>query len=99
MNRTNYENRLVATLVHLLAGVITQNFRRVSVALTEDEIRLEFVLLEESMEDREEIEDIYAEFGALMEAPFPVVLDVLVTTEALWEIPVSGRVVFGRKET
>ena len=98
MNEDDYENRLLLSQVPALVGAVSPNFRRVSLSLTEDGLRMEFVLKEESAEDREEIADIYIEFEALMDGPTPAVIDVLVTTEELEKIPINGRVVFGRKE-
>lgn len=97
MSRLNYENRLVLALVQVLVGSVSQNFRRVSLASEEDGVRLAFVLLEDSAEDREEIADIRARFEALTDTPTPVAIEVLVANEKIRSIPIIGRVVFGRK--
>ena len=98
MSQRDYENRLVLALVQAMIGAISQNFRRVSLEVMDDGVRLEFVLNQESEEDREEISDIGFEFEALQSTSIDVTIDVLVTTEELWKVPLSGRVVFGRRE-
>lgn len=98
VSQHDYENRLVLALVQAMIGAISQNFRRVSLEVMDDGVRLEFVLNQESEEDREEISDIGFEFEALQSTSIDVTIDVLVTTEELWKVPLSGRVVFGRRE-
>lgn len=99
MSQLDHENRLVLALVQAMIGAVSQNLRRVSVGFREDGVRLEFVLLQESEEDREEISDIEFEFEALLGTSTHVVTDVLVTTEELPKFPPPGRVVFARRET
>lgn len=98
MSNIEYENGIVIDLVTAMLGSISNNFRRVSVKVVEDGIRLEFVLQEESEEDREEISDIEFEFEALQETSIKVDIDVLVTTEDLGTLHRFGRAIFVRRE-
>lgn len=99
MSQLDRENSFVLALVQAMIGAISQNFRRVSLVLMDDGVRLDFVLAQESEEDREEISDIEFEFEALLGTSTRVVTDVVVTTDELSETPSSGRVVFARRET
>jgi hypothetical protein len=59
-------NRVTVMLVQALWGAISPNFRLVAIRLDESIWQLLFVLEEECSIDREEIDDITAEFDALL---------------------------------
>jgi hypothetical protein len=99
----NDQNKATVMLVQALLGAISPNFRRISLAFTEPVWQLLFVLENECLADREEIEDVAGEFDALLlglnagSTNFDV--KVVVSTEGLTVLdPSLWRVVFRRRE-
>lgn len=100
----NDQNKITVMLVQALWGAVSPNFRMVALSLSEPTWQLLFVLEDECLADREEIEDVAAEFDALLlglnvgEVQFDV--QIKVSTEALELLnPASWRMVYRRKET
>lgn len=60
------ENKIVIMLMQALLGSVSPNFRMVSISFNSPVWKLQFVLEEENEVDREEIEDIIAEFEVFM---------------------------------
>lgn len=86
-------------LVQALLGAVSENFRRVLLALDEDQWVLEFILERESAEDVEEIEDVATEFEALFDGPVNFRVEIQVNAEPIaWPKP-PARVVFRRRES
>jgi hypothetical protein len=96
-------NRVTVMLVQALWGAISPNFRLVAIRLDESIWQLLFVLEEECSIDREEIDDITAEFDALLlglnhEAVQFEVKTVIDTQPLPILDPSIWRVVFRRRE-
>lgn len=99
----NDQNKITVMLVQALWGAVSPNFRMVALSLSEPTWQLLFVLEDECLADREEIEDVAAEFDALLlgldvgEVRFDV--QIKVSTEPLEPLnPASWRMVYRRKE-
>ncbi len=93
------ENDCVLTLVQALVGAVSPNFRRVSLHLADDRVRLRFVLERDSEEDRDEIEDIAFVFESQLSGPADVEVEVIVDAGPLPGLEPGERVVYGRRET
>lgn len=95
---TARENVLLANMVEAMLGAISPNFRVVSFELSNDDIRLYFLLEHENQEDREEIDDIVAKFEGLQ----PMRVNLRVSTDVslgpLTDVQLSGRIVYMRRE-
>jgi hypothetical protein len=94
-----YENQQVLTLVQAMLGAISPNVRAVSIDCLDDGVHLYFVLEQDRAEDREEIEDIAAEFEALQEGPIEIETHVSISSER-WPKGVGsvrGRPVYVRR--
>ena len=85
-------------LVQALLGAISPNFRMVAIAHDGHRWKLMFVLEEDLVEDRQEIEDIAVEFEALQEKPIAYEVTVSVVTSRIEWPPQSVRVVYRRRE-
>lgn len=85
-------------LVQALLGAISRNFRMVAIAHDLNLWKLMFVLEEDLVEDREEIEDIAVEFEALQEKPIAYEVAVSVSKNPMEWPPLSVRVVYRRRE-
>ena len=95
------ENREVLSLVQALIGAVSPNFRRVSLELIGTKgTRIRFLLESDDARDREEIDDIVAEFGALAwgHGHGELYVDTTCDARPLRELHFPGRVVYGRKE-
>jgi hypothetical protein len=95
------ENMQFINLAQAMLGAITPNFRVVSFEYTEEKIHIWFLLEAESQLDREEIEDIVFEFGALQFSALKISFDIVISQERftdLWGSSLSGRMVFARNE-
>ena len=95
-------NKISVMLMQALWGAVSPNFRMVALYPNEPTWKLLFVLEQDSTTDREEIEDVTAEFDALLldldttEIKFEI--DIVINAETLsWPEPPSF-VVFRRKE-
>jgi hypothetical protein len=85
-------------LMQSLLGVISPNFRMVYIAEFEKRIMIKIILETESSIDREEIDDLVAEFEALQSCQIDFEIDVEVTSaELLWPNGLNI-VVFRRRE-
>ena len=101
MSETNLieENMCVLTLIQAMIGAISSNIRRVSLKLVSPRhIELYFLLHDESLQDREEIDDIAFEFEALQERSVQIDLHITIDSRPIHLYPMPGRVVFGRWE-
>lgn len=95
------ENCHLVNLVHALVGAITPNFRCVTFTCSDDEVAIYFLLEREDSCDREEIDDVIAEFEALQLGGIDVSFGIVVSQDPRWEVLESrlpGRMVFARKE-
>ena len=99
MRQLDRENSYVVALVHAMIGSVSPNFRRVSLGLHDNRVFLQFVLAEESAEDREEIVEIEGYFDGQMDNSTETVTEVLVTTQDIPVNPLYSRIVFGRRES
>ena len=61
----NDRNKILVTLMQALWGAVSPNFRMVAISLEKSPWKLLFVLEKEDAIDREEIEEIKVQFGAL----------------------------------
>lgn len=95
----NDQNRMAVMLMQALWGAISPNFRMVALCLSGPIWKIWFVLENDDPDDREEIEDVAADFDALQDngsATFNV--EITVTDEPLqWPKP-PWVVVFRRRE-
>lgn len=85
-------------LVQAMLGAVSPNFRMVAIAHDGHRWKLMFVLEEDRVEDRQEIEDIAVEFEALQEKPIAYEVTVSVVTRQIEWPPQSVRVVYRRRE-
>lgn len=92
-----HKNMQVLSLVQALLGSITNNLRAVSIHCASQGVALTLVLFHESLECREEIDDIVFEFEALQFRNIGVTVDVIVDARPYEEIRLKGRLVFLRK--
>ena len=99
MRQLDRENSCVIALVDSMIGSVSPNFRRVSLGLQDNRVFLQFVLAEESAEDREEIVEIQGYFEAQMYDSTETVTEVLVATQDIPLNPLYSRIVFGRRES
>lgn len=91
------ESTAVLDLVQALVGVVSPNFRWISLELRGAQLHLQLVLEHESPEDREEISDAVSEYEALQSGPVPLSVQVIVTSAPIWDVPRLRRAVFGRR--
>jgi hypothetical protein len=93
-----YENQQVLALLQAMWGAISANMLGVSIQCNENAVHLYFALENESVEDREEIDDIVAELEALQSNAVPIHSHVFVLAEP-WQGASSlvGRPVYVRK--
>lgn len=92
---------LVLCLVQAMLGAVTPNFRTVHLSVHHGKpamVRLDFVLAEESAEDREEIDYIVFEFEAMQCGPLMAEVVVTVDSYPFERINPGGRMVYARKE-
>lgn len=94
MTPHEYESLQVLNLVDVLLGVISGNFRAVSIRI-EDGIVLHFLLEHESAEDREEIDYLAFELDAKQSESVRIVTEIVVSSHPVIEVP--GRLVFLRR--
>lgn len=87
-------------LTQALLGVISSNFRFVSISRYGREILINILLWEPVDEDLEEIEDLKTEFEALMPGPVDFKVEVTISSERIILKPPSAStiVVFKRRE-
>lgn len=96
-------NKVTVMLIQSLCGAISPNFRMVALGFFEPEWQLLFVLENESVEDRDQIQDVVEDFDALLmglssaEAKFEVKTIVSAAPLAVLD-PSFWRVVFLRRE-
>lgn len=95
----NDRNKLAVMLIQALWGAISPNFRMVALYPCKPVYKLLFVLEKDETIDREEIEDVVAEFDALQgTGAVKFKVDILVSAESLpWPEP-PWLVVFRRRE-
>ena len=91
-------NRGALMLSQAMLGAVSANFRMVALTKNESSWQLKFYLEAESVEDREEIQEVAEEFEALQAIAIHYEVDIVVTkNEIKWpELPT--RVVFRRRE-
>jgi hypothetical protein len=95
----NFENFQVLNLVQALLGSIGSNFRYISLICSEEKkVTLFFIIENDRLEDREEIEDIMFEFEALQDSFINDEVIIKVDSRPLREIDLVGRRVYVRKE-
>jgi hypothetical protein len=95
----NFENFQVLNLVQALLGSIGSNFRYISLICCEEKkVTLFFIIENDRLEDREEIEDIMFEFEALQDSFINDEVIIKVDSRPLREIDLVGRRVYVRKE-
>ncbi len=92
------ENQYVLGLVQALLGGVTPNLRAAAIECVGDEVRLVFLLRNESPEDREEIDDIVFEFEALQETVINLDIKVVVSNKPLETLGLPRRKVYLQKE-
>jgi hypothetical protein len=93
------KNKITVMLMQALLGAISANFRMVAISLENPVWKLQFVLEEENEIDREEIEDIAAEFGALLETgAVKYDVETLISKDKVLEAEPATRIVFRRRE-
>jgi hypothetical protein len=97
MRTLEEENRQVLCLVQALLGAVSANFRAVSICF-HDSIVIYFLLCEENVVDREEIEDIEFEFLAQQSQSINVSTEIEISNKPIDEIRLPGRLVFLRRE-
>lgn len=85
-------------VVQSLLGVVSPNFRLVSVAVEARGISIRIVLEQEDDDDMEEIEDFRTEFEALLSGPIDYDVLVEVTDQPLAWPDENSIVVFRRRE-
>ena len=95
------ENVQFINLTQALVGAITTNFRVVTFECTSEKICIWFLLGEEDPRDREEVEDIVAEFEAFQTSAVDVSFVIIISQEPLAELfdsKLRGRMVFACNE-
>ena len=85
-------------VMQALAGVISPNFRRVTLDCDGDQWIISFVLEHEDAVDREEIEDFGVEWEALQSGPVPVVVHTWIDAGALPMRSSPTRTIYMRRE-
>jgi hypothetical protein len=85
-------------LMQALLGLISPNFRMVSISEIEKRILIRIILENESTDDREEINDLTAEFEALQSCHVNFEINVEITRKELSWPDESTIVVFRRRE-
>ena len=85
-------------LVQALCGVISDNFRFVSITKRASEISIRIILQEPSDDDLDEIEDLKTEFEALLPGPTDYEITVDVSQMPIEWPSVDTIVVFKRRE-
>ncbi|MBU2709337.1 hypothetical protein KCM76_25300 [Zooshikella marina] len=85
-------------LMQSLLGVISNNFRMVSIETSNSNVTVQIVLEFENIDDLEEIEDLKSEFEALQETAINYEFVVKATSEDLPWPNEKSIVVFRRRE-
>jgi hypothetical protein len=86
------------TIMQAMLGVISPNFRMVSISMRGDVVRVQVVLECNSKEDRLELEDCQSEFEALQAHQIDYEFDVIVTDSELTWPNESSIVIYRRRE-
>lgn len=97
---TDFENQVALDLMQVLLGVLTPNIRGVSFTHKNRKVTVHYLLEKDSAEDREEVEDMLAEFEALQPGPFDISYDISIYAGVLANGvgSLKGRPVYARKE-
>ncbi|MCA8984169.1 MAG: hypothetical protein R3C12_02390 [Planctomycetaceae bacterium] len=92
--------RYALCLIQALLGVVSHNFRLVSITLQAERIVVRILLATHSEEDVEEIDDLKTEFEALLPGPVAFDVELAVSEEPITLEPPneSTMVVFKRRE-
>ena len=85
-------------LVQALLGVISPNFRMVSISAVDGGFKIRFLLAKECDEDREEIEDAESEFEALQSRRIEYEFEVVVSEDPIDLPDGMSMVVYRRRE-
>ena len=85
-------------LMQALLGVVSPNFRRVSLSLEGDRVLITVVLEHDDADDQEEIDDLQTEFEALCPGPVDYEVDIQVSAGDLESLDDKTVVVFMRRE-
>ncbi|GAB1255762.1 hypothetical protein NBRC116494_02640 [Aurantivibrio plasticivorans] len=96
----DFENRVALDLMQALLGTVSPNIRGVSFECINKKVIVHYLIAEDSMEDREEAEDLLAEFEALQPGPFDISCVVTVSSAELSQGvgSLKGRPIYARKE-
>ena len=92
------ENLQITQLVRAMLGSITTNMRAVAIAFYKDRLALIFVLEQDRLEDREEVDDIVFEFEALQSGYSKIEKIVYIDSRPFSEITIPGEYVYLRHE-
>jgi hypothetical protein len=95
-----HENEMTLALVQALLGAPSPNFRAVTIETRPTEILIRVYLESESIIDREEVDDLLAEFEALHTKPIKTEIEVIVSSQR-WPTGVNslaGRPVYARRD-
>ena len=95
-----FENKVALDLVQAMLGAISPNVRAVSYECIAEKVIVYFVFEHESIEDRDEADDIIFEFEALQQGPIDVEHYVTVSAKLFQDGSASlkGRPIYLRKE-
>jgi len=86
-------------LMQSLVGVITPNYRMVTLSIEEDYVNIVIVLNNVSESDSEEIEDLKSEFDALQTREIEFSIEIVISQDKLSVPDENAIVVYMRRET
>jgi hypothetical protein len=93
------KNKITVMLIQALQGAISPNFRMVTISFENPVWKLQFVLEEENEIDREEIEDIDAEFSILLETgSIKYDVETVISKDKILSTEPGTRIVYRRRE-
>lgn len=93
------ENQQVLFVVEALIGAVSWNWRRVALEVEAERVlRLWFLLEQDLLEDREEIEDVVFEVEAQEHPGWVVEFDIAVDSRPFEELRFPRRIVYSRRE-
>lgn len=93
------EDMEVLILIQSLVGCITENMRLITLECNYSGTCIWFLLERDNDCDREEVEDVIAEFGGtLNDCQVPLNYRVICDERPICELHLPGRVVYARKE-
>jgi hypothetical protein len=93
------KNKGTVMLMQALQGAISPNFRMVTISFEKPVWKLQFVLEVDNEVDREEIEDVGVEFGALLETgSIKYDIETVISKEKNLTTEPGTRIVYRRRE-